>query len=90
MGSHEVTISNKIKIQKENFGRKLFFVNGKQKNERITEADIKSLRGGGAAIHTKYYRDIIGATTSEGAQVGDPVIWENIIKRTINHEKNLF
>ena len=81
LGSHEVTISNKIKIQKENFGRKLFFVNSKDRNEEITEADIKSLRGGGAAIHTKYYKDIIGATTAEGVQVGDPVIWENIIKK---------
>ena len=44
LGSHEVAISNKIKIQKENFGRKLFFVNSKDRNEEITEADIKSLQ----------------------------------------------
>ncbi|MGC6367711.1 MAG: pseudaminic acid synthase [Candidatus Marinamargulisbacteria bacterium] len=81
LGSHEVTISNKIKIQKENFGRKLFFVNNKGKGEKISEADIKSLRGAGASIHTKYYKDIVGATIAEDVQVGDPVIWENIIKK---------
>ena len=86
LGSDKISISQKIKIQKDIFGRKLFFVREKSKNEKITQEDFKSLRGGGEAIHSKYYNDVIGSFAAENIQAGDPVVWEKIIIKEENDE----